>query len=81
MLRLVRLPDVIDRAVEFRAPNHIAEFAYDVATDFNRFYEACHILNEPDPARQSSWLALVSLTLDVLKTLLDLLAIDVPERM
>ncbi len=81
VLQLLRFPDVVARAVEFRAPNHLAEFAYDVATEFNRFYEDCHILSEPDAARQASWLGLVSLTLTVLLTLLDLLAIEVPERM
>ncbi|HSF86879.1 MAG TPA: arginine--tRNA ligase [Acidimicrobiia bacterium] len=81
MLQLVRFPDVIARAIEFRAPNHLAEFAYDVATEFNRFYEACHILSETDAGRQASWLRLVDVTLRVLLTLLDLLAIEVPERM
>ncbi len=81
MLRLLRLEDVIDRAVATRAPNHLAEFAYEVATDFNRFYEACHILSEPDPTRQASWLGLVEVTLGTLRLLLDLLAIPVPERM
>jgi arginyl-tRNA synthetase len=81
MLQLLRLPDVVDRAIEFRAPNHLAEFAYDIATDFNRFYEACHILSEPDAARQASWLSLVDLTVQTLRTMLDLLAIEVPERM
>ncbi len=81
MLQLLRLPDIVDRAIEFRAPNHLAEFAYDVATEFNRFYEACHILSEQDVARQASWLGLVALTLRTLETLLDLLAIEIPERM
>ncbi len=81
MLRLARFEDVIDRALELRAPNHLAEYAYELATDFNRFYEACHILNESDPVRQASWLGLVELTLTALRTLLDILAIQVPERM
>ena len=81
MLRLVRLPEVIARAVDLRAPNTITEYAYEVATDFNRFYEACHILSEADPARQASWLALVDLTLRILRVLLDLLGIEIPERM
>ena len=81
MLRLARLEDVVERATSLRAPNHLAEYAYEVATDFNRFYEACHILSEPDPARQASWLALVQTTLRVLELLLDLLGIRVPERM
>ncbi len=81
MLRLVRLPEVLERAVDLRAPNVVAEYAYDVATDFSRFYEHCHILREPDSARQASWLTLVDTTLRTLVLLLDLLGIDVPERM
>ena len=81
MLQLARLPEVINRAVEFRAPNHLAAYAYDVVTDFNRFYEVCHILREEDPVRQASWLGLVGLTLRQLGLLLDLLGITVPERM
>ena len=81
MLQLVRLPEVVDRAVHFLAPNHLAEYVYELVTDFNRFYEACHILGEEDPVLQASWLGLVELTLRQLATLLDLLGIDVPNRM
>jgi arginyl-tRNA synthetase len=81
MLQLARLPEVLQRTADLRAPNTMAEYAYDVVTDFNRFYEVCHILREPDPVRQASWLGLVDLTLRVLILLLDLLGIDVPERM
>jgi len=59
----------------------IAEYAFDVATDFSRFYEHCHILREEDSARQGSWLTLVEVTLGALATLLDLLGIEIPERM
>ena len=81
MLRLIRLPDVLDRAADLRAPNVIAEYAYEVANDFSRFYEHCHILNEEDAERQASWLGLVETTLRTLVLLLDLLGIQVPERM
>ena len=81
MLRLIRLPDVLGRAADLRAPNVIAEYAYEVANDFSRFYEHCHILNEEDAERQSSWLSLVETTLRTLVLLLDLLGIKVPERM
>ena len=81
MLRLARLPETINRAADLRAPNVLAEYAYEVATDFSRFYEHCHILSESDSVRQASWLRLVSLTLDVLTRLLDLLGIEIPDRM
>ncbi len=81
MLRLVRLREVIHRAADMRAPNVIAEYAYEVATDLSRFYEHCHILRETDAARQSSWLTLVEVTLGTIALLLDLLGIEIPERM
>jgi arginyl-tRNA synthetase len=81
MLALARFPEVIDRAVALRAPNQVAEFAYEVSVEFNRFYEACHILNEEDAARQAGWLSLVELVLVVLRRLLDLLGIEIPDRM
>lgn len=81
MLRLVRMQEVVNRSASLRAPNVIAEFAYEVATDFSRFYEHCHILREQDAARQASWLSLVEVTLRALTTLLDLLGIEIPERM
>jgi arginyl-tRNA synthetase len=81
ILRLLRLPGVIERAAEVRAPNVLTEYAFELATEFNRFYEACHILREEDAARQASWLSLVDLTLRTLALLLDTLGIEVPERM
>ena len=81
MLTLVELPDVLARAAELRAPNHVADLAYRLAGDFNRFYEACHVLREEDPKRQASWLGLVETTLRSTTLLLDLLGIEVPERM
>ncbi|MCY3539661.1 MAG: arginine--tRNA ligase [bacterium] len=81
MLRILQLPEVIERALELRAPNHLAEFAYAVAGDFSRFYESCHILSEPDPTRRASWLRLVETVRRVLALLLDLLGIEIPARM
>lgn len=81
MLRLLRFPDVLARAIEYRAPNQVAEHAYELVADFNRFYEACHILDQPDPAIQGSWLRQVEATRRQLETLLDLLLIEIPERM
>jgi arginyl-tRNA synthetase len=81
VLELLRLPEVMDRAISLRAPNHIAEFAYEVAGRFNRFYDTCHILSERDLERRGSWLSLAAWTLRALERLLDLLGIEVPDRM
>lgn len=72
---------MVERTAEHHAPNHIAEYAYELVAEFSRFYEACHILKEDDLSRQASWISLVQKALAALDTLLDLLGISVPERM
>ncbi|HET9258622.1 MAG TPA: arginine--tRNA ligase [Acidimicrobiia bacterium] len=81
MLELLRFPELVQRSIDLRAPNHVAEYAYLVAGAWNRFYDTCHILSEPDPTRQASWLALARWTETTLETLLRLLGIEVPDRM
>jgi arginyl-tRNA synthetase len=81
LLKLAELPDIVNLAFTQRAPNHLCEYAYTLAAAFNRFYHQHHILTEADIARRSSWLALCSGTVDVLEHALDLLGIEVPERM
>ena len=81
MLALLRLPEVAERAAELRAPNHLAEYAFELTATWNRFYETCRIIDESDPARRGSWITLAGLTRRVLVTVLELLGIEVPERM
>lgn len=81
MLRILKLPEVLDRAYDLRSPNHLTEYAYELAVDFNRFYENCNILNEPDAQRQRSWLTLADSAGKTLTLVLGLLGIDVPNRM
>jgi arginyl-tRNA synthetase len=81
MLELLRFPEVVQRSIDLRAPNHVAEFAHTLAGQWNRFYDVCHILSEEDAERQASWLTLARLTETTLETLLDLMGIEVPDRM
>jgi len=81
MLELFRIPEVVQRSIDLRAPNHVAEYAHSLAGTWNKFFEQCHILSEPDPVRQASWLRLAAWTETTLETLLHLLGIEVPDRM
>lgn len=81
VLALAQFPDAVAAAVAKRAPNEIADFAFTLAQSFSRFYAACHILSETDVALRGSRLALAALTLRQLERSLDLLGIEVPERM
>lgn len=81
MLALTHLPLALQTAYDTRMPNHLADFVYTLANEFNRFYNSCHILRESDTAVQSSWLALTRLFLQTAELVLNLLGIEIPERM
>jgi arginyl-tRNA synthetase len=81
LLKLLEFPELIATAYAQRMPHHLCEYVYTLATAFNRFYHEHYILVEEDAAQRASWLALAQYTVDMLQLVLDLLGIEVPERM
>jgi arginyl-tRNA synthetase len=81
VLTLVGLPEAIDMAYRTRAPNYLTEYIYNLAQAFSRFYDKCHILSEENAKLRASWLGLVQLCLREFELALDLLGIEIPERM
>jgi arginyl-tRNA synthetase len=73
--------DRVLAAFASRAPSEIAEYAYDLASTFGRYYHEHHILSESNSAVRASALALVRQVATTLEQALDLLGIEIPERM
>jgi arginyl-tRNA synthetase len=69
--------DTIDRY----SPHRLCTYLFDLAQDFTAFYEHCPVLKADDEATKQSRLALCDVTARVMQQGLDLLGIDVPERM
>ncbi len=67
-------------AYDKKAPHFLAEHAHNLAQAFSGFFANCPILQSEDTVRASR-LALAAATLKQLTLTLDLLGIDVPERM
>ncbi len=81
MLELSRFSEMIDTAYQEIAPHRICAYIYDLANSFNSFYHNTKIIAEEDSARQSSWIALITLVQDILKVCTELLGFEAPERM
>lgn len=77
---LARLPMKIQEAMKTCRPNIIAQYAYQVAADFNQFYRDCPVLQAKENRRETR-LALVEATKITLHNTLRLLGIDAPEEM
>jgi len=61
-------------------PSYICNYIYDLATVFDRFYEACPVLKAEDKTRNFR-LALVQATKIILKEALNLIGIEALEKM
>lgn len=71
-------PEVLQRSVNELMPHHICTYLYELAQEFNRFYEHAKVVGDP---RQGTRLKLVELYADVLKDGLTLLGITAPDKM
>lgn len=68
-------------AYEESAPNKVCAYIYDLANSFNRFYHETKILVEEDENKKAGWIALLSLTKEVLEACIEVLGFEAPERM
>lgn len=81
LLSLTLFRDKVLTAFANRAPNEIADYTYELASRFARYYHDHHILSEENESLRDASLELVRRVLDTLVLSLDLLGIEVPERM
>ncbi|MBU0706484.1 arginine--tRNA ligase [Patescibacteria group bacterium] len=81
MIQLMMYPDTIRRASEEFKPNHIANYLYELAQDFNSFYNGNSILQAESKDLKASRLMLTALTILVMEDGFKLLGLEVPEKM
>jgi len=78
--RLAQFAETVPQVLNDFRPNLLANYLFELANAFHAFYEACPVLKADEPARATR-LALCELTARVLCRGLDLLGIQVPEKM
>ncbi len=71
----------IREAAREYSPAVVANFAYELAREYNQFYQNIPIFNEADQAKLKGRIALSTVVGRTLKRAMKLLGIDVPERM
>jgi arginyl-tRNA synthetase len=81
VLQLLQFGEIVPAVLNDFRPNLLANYLFELANTFHRFYEACPVLRAPEESVRASRLVLCSLSARVLQQGLALLGIDVPERM
>lgn len=78
---LYEFPDLVARAAAEYDPSHIAGYAYNLAKSFHKFYHDHSILRAESEAAKAFRLQLSRMVAQVLKTAMDLIGIEMPEKM
>ncbi|MBR1889751.1 MAG: arginine--tRNA ligase [Alloprevotella sp.] len=78
---LADFPDLVVSAAAQFAPNDICNYCYDLAKTYNRFYHDSPMLKEENAAVRSFRLILSRNVAKVLREAMNLLGIEMPERM
>ena len=81
IVTLEQFGSVIDKAANEHNPSEIAIYVFEVAKIFNSFYAEHSITNAESEEKKQLRLQLASMSATVIKSGMQLLGIDVPERM
>ena len=79
--RLVEFPSIIDDSVSTFSPHKLCKHLHSISSSFASFYENCGILKEDNEKITHRRLALCEVTSRELKMGLEMMGINVPERM
>lgn len=80
-MKLLEVPDVVNKACNERMPHYIAEYLYDLAVITNNFYQNNNISKLSDTLNKNDWISLLKYTYLVMEKLLSLLIIEIPSEM
>lgn len=78
---LSQFPLRVKEAGEDLAPSYLAQYAYEMAKTFNQFYDKLSILKETDTDKLCNRLVLSKAVAETIRKAMELLGIDVPEKM
>ena len=80
-VKLLELSRIINKAYSEKTLSYICEYLHDLCSLFNKFYSECNIVNESDIEKKNTYVSLLKLLYNVSERLLEVLAIEIPEKM
>ena len=80
IMNLLNLKSVLEKSFNARSLNEICEYLYRLTNSYNAFYSNHEVLTESNKDIKESYLSLTKLVHDTNKYLLNILAIEVPEK-
>lgn len=79
-IKLIELPKVLDNSYNTKSLNSIVDFLYELSNLYNNLYSNNRILNEEDIVLRESRLVLTNIVYKTTTKLINILGIEIPER-
>lgn len=79
--KILEMPIRLDNAFRNKTLSEITEYIYELDSLYNKFYAENRILTEEDKDKKETWLFITNLAYKINKLLLEVLAIDIPDKM
>jgi arginyl-tRNA synthetase len=82
LIKLIyRFKETLKQAAAEYSPGVVANYVYDLSKEYSTYYQGVSILKETDPNLVQFRLQLSKLTAEIILKSMNLLGIQVPERM
>ena len=79
--KIIDISKILISSYNMKSLNEIAEYLYELASLYNKFYNENKIITEENIKKRETWLTLSNIILNELLYLLDILAIKCPDKM
>ncbi|MBR1844100.1 MAG: arginine--tRNA ligase [Lachnospiraceae bacterium] len=80
-LKIIRYEDVLLEAYKSYDPSVLCKYIYELSNDFNSFYHDHSIIGEKNLQKRNFYISLLVVIDKIIRDVLGILVIDVPERM
>lgn len=81
IIHLMKLSDILERTIETKSLGELCEYIFKLTNLYNTFYSDNHILTETDKDKQTSWLLMSDIVLKTNEYILNILGMNIPDRM
>ena len=81
LVKLLQVDTTLNKAFEEKSLSYITDYLYQLCKIYNSFYDHNKVLIESDLDLKKSWIYITQKFVDVAKTLTNILAIDIPDKM
>lgn len=80
IIKLLQVESVLNKSIEEKSLNYITDYLYQLAKVFNTFYDSNKVLTEENNDLRESWIVITTKVIDVMSILINILGIDIPDK-